>query len=242
MSSFKPSRKYLVFSSVDSSRSAHDLWLKGGERSFDVALYVYRGELEDDRVDYIAHRKGFKFENLYDFSVHCDLLQYEAVWVVDDDIQMQTAEIDRMFEIFSRNRLQIAQPAYAQGSYSSWELCFVDEFYHLRFSNFCEIGVVVFSADALKRCLPVMKDVKTGFGAEYLFYKLIGEPEKGMAIIDDVVCYHPLHESSIDTMVPRSFHARELIFLRDKYQFQFYVPRILGGRRKAEEESTFLRR
>jgi hypothetical protein len=221
---------------VDSSRSAHDLWLKGGERSFDVALYVYRGELEDDRVDYIAHRKGFKFENLYDFSVHCDLLQYEAVWVVDDDIQMQTAEIDRMFEIFSRNRLQIAQPAYAKESHTSWELCFVDEAYHLRFSNFCENGVVVFSRNALRKCLPVMKDLKTGWGSEYLFYKLIGEPERGVAIIDDVLCYHPHHESTLDQVIPRRFHGSELAFLMDKYRYKIYVPRILGGERRTDEQ------
>lgn len=234
MNTFTPSRKYLVFSSVDNSRSAYDQWLSDGERNFDVALYVYKGELSDERVDIIKYREGFKFENFFDFSQHYDVLQYDAVWIVDDDIQLRTPDINQMFDMFSRHKLWIGQPAYSNDSYTPMQLCFVDEGYHLRYSNFCENGVSIFSSEALRKCLPVMKDIKTGWGSEYLFYKLIGSPDKGVAILDDVVCFHPRHESSLDLLIPRSFHASEVFNLIDKHDYKIYAPRILGGERRVE--------
>lgn len=77
-----------------------------------------------------------------------------------------------------------------------------------------------------------MKDIKTGWGVEYLFYKLIGEPDKGVAILDDVTCYHPDTKSSLDLLVPRSFHSSEIHNLMDKYNYRVYSPKILGGKRK----------
>ena len=232
MNTYVQNRRYLLFSSVDSSRSAHDLWLKDDQRNFDVVLYVYRGDIDDRRVDFKKNRRGFKFENFYEFSRNADVSRYDAVWIVDDDIRISTEDINALFELFITYRLQIGQPAYSPGSFTPLELCFADDRYHMRYSNFCENGVVLFSSHALQKCLPVMQDIKTGWSSEYLFYKLIGSPERGVGIIDDVTCFHPCHESSLDQIIPRSLHSKEFNFLSAKYGYKIYVPRILGGIRK----------
>ena len=230
----------MLFSSVDGNRSAHNYWLSEEKRNFDVVLYVYSGKILDDRVDFTKYRKGFKFENFNDFSKRCDVFNYEAVWIVDDDIQMAAPDINRMFDMFSRYGLQIGQPAFQVGSQTPMSLCIVDDSYHLRYSNFCENGVVIFSADALKKCLPIMRDIKTGWGVEYLFYKLIGEPDTGVGILDDVTCHHPDTKSALDLLVQRSFHFSEVHNLMDKYNYRIYSPKVLGGIKKNSMWSRIL--
>ena len=227
--SFNPKRKYLLFSSVDSRRSAHSSWLDAPGRAFDVVLYAYGGESLEGVADLFVKNKGYKFQNFHVFSGICDVSRYSAVWVVDDDIEMGTADINKMFDLFVMHDLYLAQPSYDSGSYTIWDMAVVDERYRLRYTNFVENGVTVFSGNALKKCLPVMKDIETGCGSDYIFPFLLDFPKNKIAIIDNVQCHHPDGDSSLDKIVPRVYHGREAERLMNKYHYKYYTPRVLGG-------------
>jgi hypothetical protein len=77
-----------------------------------------------------------------------------------------------------------------------------------------------------------MADVRTGWGVEFLFYKLVGRPKQGVAILDDHSCYHPSGDSSLDRFVPRGYHYNDAHKLMSKYSYEIYTPRVLGGIRK----------
>jgi len=226
---FIPGRKYLLFSSVDSNRSAHSCWLDSPDRNFDVVLYAYGGESLEDVADLFVQRKGFKFPNFHAFSRICDVSRYAAIWITDDDIQMGTADINRMFDLFVTHDLWLAQPSYVPGSYTVWDMAIVDERYRLRYTNFVENGVAVFSGEAVKKCLPVMPDIETGYGSDYIFPSMLDFPENKIAIIDDVQCNHPEADSSLDKIVPRKYHDRDAERLMGKYNYKYYTPKVIGG-------------
>lgn len=226
---FKPNRKFLLFSSIDTSRSAHDYWLGEPGRNYDVVLYIYKGEIPELPVDLCVKMEGFKFQNFYAFAKTIDIYHYDAIWIVDDDIQMQTREINRMFTLFLEYGLWIAQPAFDSSSHASWELTVYDDKYILRYSNFVENGALICGREALKLCLPTMKDITTGFGSDFLFPTLVGFPPEKIALIDDVQCHHPSGESTLDILIPRSLHFKDTEELMKKYNFRYYTPRITGG-------------
>ena len=199
------------------------------DRNYDVVLFVYNGDLPEQQVDLCVERKGFKFQNFYAFATTTDIYHYDAIWIVDDDIQMSTRDINRMFLLFQEHDLWIAQPAFDPGSHASWEMTIFDEKYLLRFSNFVENGVMVCARDALKLCLPAMKDIKTGFGSDFLFPHLTGFPSQRIAVIDDVQCHHPEGESTLNSLIPRSLHFKDTEHLMEKYKFRYYTPRVTGG-------------
>jgi len=90
--------QYLVFSSIDTKRAGYSTWLESDERDFDVVLYVYNGTLKDKRVDYSVEKKGYKFQNFFDFALTHDVFCYDAVWIVDDDIEISTKNIKDTLE------------------------------------------------------------------------------------------------------------------------------------------------
>lgn len=218
-----------MFSSIDTSRSAHDDWLSEPGRNYDVVLYIYNGDIPEKPVDLCVKREGFKFQNFYEFAKTTDIYHYDAVWIVDDDIQMQTREINRMFTLFLEHGLWIGQPAFDSSSHASWEMTVYDDKYHLRYSNFVENGVLICAREALKLCLPAMKDIKTGFGSDFLFPALVGFPPKKIALIDDVQCHHPAGASTLDFIAPRSLHFKETEGLMEKYNFRYFTPIVTGG-------------
>jgi hypothetical protein len=226
---FQPKRKYLVFSSIDPRRSAYSSWLDSSHRNYDVVLYTYRSEIDDLCVDYTKKRKGFKFENFYAFSKLVNVEHYDAVWIVDDDIHMSTEEINRMFDMFFKYDLLLGQPSYDKRTSSSWDISYADDKYLLRYTNFVENGVAIMSRKALQTCLPSMQHIKSGWGADFIWPKLLGFPDNSIAIIDEVQCYHPKSESSLNDKLPRLMHRFEGEYLMEKLGAEYFTPRVLGG-------------
>ena len=93
--------KYLVFSSAGDRHNIETWVACSSERNFDLVIYYY-GDNDCPAVeaDLIVKRKGLKFENFSHFLEHNDIGQYRSIWVVDDDIIMDTSSINQMFRIF----------------------------------------------------------------------------------------------------------------------------------------------
>ena len=93
--------KWLVFTSAGDF-SNHQQWLVG--RRFDLWL-VYYGDREDnpfiEDCEHYSTRKGGKFPNLHAVyqSHRSVLLQYDAIFVLDDDIEIDGPRINRLFEL-----------------------------------------------------------------------------------------------------------------------------------------------
>jgi hypothetical protein len=190
------------------------------KKEFDLVVYYY-GDDPDVEIDadFIVKRKGLKFENFHHYLTHQDISQYDAIWVVDDDIVLDTGSINKMFKLFVEYELKLAQPSFSKGSKTPWKVTKNDPECVIRYTNFVENGAVIFSNDVVPLLKETFKEAVTGFGVDFIWPSLLGFPADGIAVIDAVICQHPIVEySALDEVVPRSLHKEQGIQLLKKYE------------------------
>ncbi len=184
-------RRNLIISPIGDS-SVHASWLsRPALRSFDLFL-IYYGQSDDfgrgDATHYL-HRKGFKWE-LVDHvcAQHADVLdRYANIWCPDNDIRLDTAGVNRMFELFERYSLQLAQPAIAAGQVS-YETLRQRPGVVLRYSPYVEVMCPLFTREALRRCQPTLLESRSGWGLDWVWPRYFAQHE--IAIIDAVGVEH----------------------------------------------------
>ncbi len=215
----KSGRKYLVFSSVG-DRSEINKWLSHPQqRIFDVVLYYY-GDKKPPSIDVeqIEIRKGMKFQNFVHFLSKNDISTYDAIWVVDDDMRMKTKPINRMFKVFSKFGLLLAQPSFKEGGHIAWPITRHDPECVLRYTNFVENNACVMSTQVIPLFLETFKDAGTGFGVDFIWPKILEYPTDKIAVIDASKCLHRLSKfSELDQVIPRDLHRIQGIQLLKKH-------------------------
>lgn len=183
--------KNCVISAVGCN-SLHRKWLEG-KPHFDLHLIVYDDSMEKFRNDteHVCHLKGYKLKVVYQYlSAHPELQErYDYFFLPDDDILMDAATINALFETMRHYRLKIAQPALTM-SYYSWPHTLRDRYCKLRYTNYVEMMVPCFSKEALEKVLFTFNENETGWGTETHWFFLIGAGLKDMAIIDEVNVVH----------------------------------------------------
>ena len=217
--SFKQKRKFLLFSSIgkrDTRIQAIDLWKKDKNRNFDIALYYYDKPPTKHCLDYCIYRKGTKFNNFYHFMSNHEISNYEAIWIVDDDIKMETDQINRMFDIFKEHNLDLAQPSYTENSLISHPMTKVDRNCKLRICNFVEVGAFLCSQKMINKCKDVFKTSISACGLDYICCHMINNGNN-IALIDETPCFHDDITSSIDNVIARDNHYKEAEELYKKY-------------------------
>jgi hypothetical protein len=210
--------KYLVFSSVGDRNNVRYWTSDQVNKNFDLVLYYYGDEANPQfNADLVVHRKGLKFENFYHFLKNHDIEEYRAIWVVDDDIIIDTASINKMFEIFSQYNLLLAQPSFDEESHAPHTVTRNKAGCILHYTNFVENGVALFSSKVIPIFKETFKDARTGFGIDYIWAFLLNFPTDKIAVIDSVTCKHPKSAySALDQVVPRHLHKHQGIeFLKE---------------------------
>ena len=172
--------------------SLHRQLLKG-DANFDLHLLIYDGSYSKfcNDTDFIACDAGYKMDMTYRYlHRHPDLLdKYEYFFLMDDDIEMSTEEVNKLFGIMKQYHLRIAQPSLVM-SYYTYEHTLRIPFCVLRYTNFVEMMVPCFSKEALVKVLPTFERKVRGCGIEYHWSRLIHGGHKDMAIIDNVNACH----------------------------------------------------
>lgn len=218
----KPNRRNVVFSSVgDNSR--HRLWIEHPDRNFDLFLYYFGNGGANFSIDaelFLA-RAGTKTENFCHFyrSQPERLASYENVFVVDDDIVVDTTALNRMFDMFDVHDLWLAQPAYTDGSHIRWPITRQDPSSILRFTNFVEVGVMLFRCAQLEKVIEAMALSRSGWGLDMVLSQLLGDPTDRIAILDAVQCtHHHRDDPEMDHVMTREEMQAEGRRLLDRYR------------------------
>lgn len=211
--------KYLVFSSVGDRNNIKSWTTDLSKKNFDLVLY-YFGE-EDNPVldaDLLVKRKGLKFENFHHYLEHNNIEKYTSIWIVDDDIIMHTASINKMFRLFSKYKLWLAQPSFDSMSLAPFYITRNNPKCLLRYTNFIENNTVVISTEVIPLLKDSFKHAGTGFGIDYVWTSILGYPENKIAVIDAVSCCHPISDySALDEVIPRHLHKLQGAKLLSKY-------------------------
>lgn len=206
----------LVFAAVGRNAKHETHWLSHPEeRRFDVYLVAYEAipQLPDRRnVRYYEEHTGTKPILLkHALGMRREVFtDYDAVFVVDDDIELDTRQINALFDIMCRFDLQMAAPAYTSDSQTSWPTTVHKPGSFLRFTNFVEVGVTILSRAALATVASTLDASTTGYGLDFAWAHLVGhETGREIAVLDAVQCRHPPRASAVDRLVPRAEHRRD---------------------------------
>ena len=144
-------------------------------------------------ADYYEMRPGPKWPCIADLlSLHPELLdRYDAFWFPDDDLAIQTPDINRMFALFHGFELSLAQPALTHDSYYSWRVLLQEPDNVLRMINFVEVMAPIFSRAALHTCLSSFTASPSGWGLDRIWPALcMANGLRQIGIIDAVAIKH----------------------------------------------------
>ena len=177
------------------ARTIHGEWYKPRHpRNWDFMLNYY--EIPsigwDEQADIVVTGGLSKFTAVK--AIHSsapDLFtDYRAVFFVDDDIMIDFADIDRLFSIFVEAGLELAQPALSHASYHSWVTTLACPSFHLRYTNYVEVMMPVFSRSAFLACVDSFDQCVSGYGLDFAWPVLLGNPLDRIAVIDAVTATH----------------------------------------------------
>lgn len=188
-------RPYLVLARVG-EQSLHPAWMSD-ERDFDLVVQCYGTDparwegsadlvLPDDDPDLRGGRALHRV-----LSEHPELLRnYEAIWFPDDDIACDAATISAAFALHTRLGLGLSQPALSPDSYFTHYATLAHPGLHVRFTNFVEALVPIFSAEALAACWHTMDQSRSGFGLDLVWQTIVPGLGLRSAILDAVQVRH----------------------------------------------------
>lgn len=186
-------RKYLVFTSAGENANIKQ-WLAGDNRIFDLCVVNYSDvdNLHKSDADYYYQLKGGKFPNLQKiyFDNRDILNQYDAVWIADDDIIIDTRSINELFITHTEKSLTLLQPSFRATGKVSFPITRRRLLTSLRYTNFVEMTCPVFKKVFLIKFLEVFDPALVGWGTDWWFLNLIN-PEDKVAISDEVSCINP---------------------------------------------------
>lgn len=177
------------------NHSLHREWIAAPNRDFDLFISYYGQEDKKYAADCEYHevRPGPKWPCIKELlTAHSDLIhRYDCFWFPDDDISVGTQTINRLFSFFRAFELSLAQPALTPDSYYSWPQLIQRQNTALRYVDFVELMVPMFSRHALQACLKTFDQNRSGWGLDWVWPKLIGNRDKkAIAIIDATPVKH----------------------------------------------------
>lgn len=187
--------RYLVFCRA-SDQSLHNEWINDkANKNFDLFIEYYG--IEDkkymEECDYYSHYPAkTKFPRLFELIQKGDVnfFDYDAIWFGEDDIQTTTNNINSMFKIFTDHNLWLAQPALTKESFIAHSITQERPGSILRYTNFVEVMVPIFSPFALEKCLETFSKSASGWGLDFVWPKILGYPTDKIAIIDAAPVTH----------------------------------------------------
>ncbi|RZI58147.1 MAG: DUF707 domain-containing protein [Rubrivivax sp.] len=189
----RPRRNLVIVRAGD--YSLHPQWVADPQRNFDL-LVSYYGAVEglhEDSCDLYERRRGPKWPCLGELlGGHPPLAErYDAVWLPDDDLAVDTATITRMFDLFHAHRLALAQPALTRESYFTFDTLLQQEGFLLRYMGFVEVMAPIFSRDALRLCQESFHHSRIGWGLDFVWPGLIDNTDRRrIAVLDATPVWH----------------------------------------------------
>jgi hypothetical protein len=187
-------QRNLIFVRTGDS-SLHKSWVvPRAKRNYDLFISYFGsnpGTFRDDG-EYYEVASGLKYPAFTKLlNERAELVySYDAVWIPDDDLLTSATLINRMFDLFHRYKLLLAQPALAPGSYWAHEVTRMMEKKSLHFSRFVEVMCPIFRRSALKTLASTFSLNASSWGIDSLWPHLLGYPAKRIAVLDETPVVH----------------------------------------------------
>lgn len=194
-------RSRCVFTSAG-DRNAVAGWLPpDGTRDFDLFVAFYG---EDDarfaELSRLADRawriKGGKAQNLRALVAagELDLSPYAQVWLPDDDLLLDPADIPRLFDLAAHFGFAVCQPAFDPLGRVTWPITAATGRDEARLTDYVEMTCPLFRREDLQAFLAVFDGSLSGWGLDLWFAHVLGADTPGrFGIIDAITVFNPHH-------------------------------------------------
>jgi len=219
--------KNLVFTSAGDNTNFYKYWLNK-ERKYDL-MVVYYGNKKNKYKEFCEHyfmRKGSKFQNFYYIFKNYKYLldRYEAFFILDDDIIIKTVDINNLFKFLKKYKLWIISPTYDRKSKISHIFTMQYKKSFLRYCNFIELGIPLFSKYAIYKFMNIYDPSLVGFGIDYLYIWALGQNiEDKYALCDQISCINPFKKiRSIDILQSKKDRIKNWLEIKKKFNIKTY--------------------
>ncbi len=133
---------------------------------------------------------GGKFQNLNEILKTANSSAADWVLVVDDDVRLPRAFLDRFVAVCEAFGLDLAQPAQTLRSHSAWKVTRRRPASLVRETRFVEIGpVTAFSRRAAAELLP-FPELRYGWGLDLHWAALAGQQGWRLGVVDSLPVRH----------------------------------------------------
>jgi hypothetical protein len=200
---------FLLFTSAgDRSILLNKIWDLYPNPLFDIMVCFY-GDNETnknilkEKSKYFYERKGGKFQNLvWIYQNYKNILEkYKYIFVLDDDIIINTLEINFCFLFANYFQTSILQPSFKNVKECRIDHLITKQVKHLfaRKVNFIEVNTPLFNSHDLFLFLDYLINLKerilAGWGLESMYIHFLSSiKNKDFYILDSISCINPLIE------------------------------------------------
>jgi hypothetical protein len=172
--------------------SGHDTVAKvwhSESKKYDIAIldYTKEGVKLPFKPKYIQQKQGFKWKLIKEFLTPEIIDKYDYFFFPDDDIIVNSEHINKLFEVFSKSGLQLAQPSLTVNSSCSWRIT-KRKGVGVRKTSHVEVMCPIMTKDAVKKLIHTFDINNSSWGIDLLWSHLLDY--KGIGIIDTVSVYH----------------------------------------------------
>ena len=206
---------------------------------FDVVLSYFGNDLPYDltHIQYVHYCKGSKWEGLNAFfQANPSIWQaYDYIWLPDDDLCSDVANINQFLQIAAQERFDLAQPGLTHNSYWSFLITRQVKGLRYRVSNFVEVMAPLFSRSAFAVCVDTFAENKSGFGLDFLWRTLLKGRKIG--IIDQTPVFHTRPVGSAGNGMGAQ-KAGNVVTPRDERKALFKKYRIFAKNKKCTSAVT----
>jgi hypothetical protein len=139
-----------------------------------------------ERVDGVGGKLGDTFtlwKNRPDLFVG-----RKYVWLVDDDVEISSENVNKMFSVMEELGLHLAQPALSLDGFVNHRITAVHEGFKLRYTTMVETMIPCWSIELLKKVMPLFEGIRYGWGLDHIWGRFAGP--KQSAILDCVPAKH----------------------------------------------------
>lgn len=222
-------KENILFTSAGDNTNFFNLWCSDN-RSYDIFICYY-GYMKTPRYkeysDFYLQRKGSKIQNFYYAWTNniSNIQHYKRFYIVDDDIIINTNEINELFNLLRDLDLWMLQPSFnSTRSKISHEITRQLQHSKYRYTNFIEINTPFFSHYAISLCMEKYNTELTGYGIDILFINILGiENDSKYVIVDYISCINPRRKSEIDSLQP----IKERLNIWNKLRKSLKLPDII---------------
>jgi len=173
-------------------------WLRyKEEREFELCLLFYHEQVNNPALyadaDHFFHLKGFKYHMIHRLltEVHPEWLQqYDHFYFLDDDIEIDTRQINQIFALSKAFGTYISCAALTKDSFCSWPIFKQETNSWCRFVGQIEVMAPLFSREALQLCLETFVANRSSWGMDSVWPKILGYPEDKLVVFDTVTMRH----------------------------------------------------